>query len=242
MHNYTSIFHVGILDDLHNYFPDVLYNSERFTTVQELLQYIQHQARTQLNPFDRGQREYNNNNRPVNQTINPVNTYVQIPVVDVSGNTQTPITSNINIRNNNNNNTNPQTPPPRIRPAVRTTVYPPLRRSTPITSAYFYENYDDSIMGVNTLSNLFNLALNPSIANMIDVPIIPTNQQIDRATTLLTTAQQEPCAICQEGMDTSGLRRINQCQHTFHQSCIDTWFQSGVTCPICRIDIRRVDE
>jgi hypothetical protein len=236
MHNYTSIFRVGILDDLHNYFPDILYNSERFTTVQDLLQYIQHQARTQLNPFDRGQREYNNNtnNRPINQTINPVNTYVQIPVVDTSGNVA-PITSNIT---SNLNNT--QTPPPRIRPSARTTVYPPLRRSTPITSAYFYENYDDSIIGVNTLSNLFNLALNPSIANMIDVPIIPTNQQIDRATTVLTTApaQQEPCAICQESMDTLGLRRINQCNHTFHQSCIDTWFQSHVTCPTCRHDIR----
>jgi len=240
MQSNTSIFRVGILDDLHNYFPDILYNSGRFTSVQDLLQYIQHQARTQLNPFDRGQREYNNNNnRPVNQTINPVNTYVQIPIVDTSGNVA-PITSNIS----SNITSNPQTPPPRIRPTTRTTVYPPLRRSTPITSAYFYENYDDTIIGVNTLSNLFNLALNPSIANMIDVPVIPTNQQIDRATTVLTTAptQQEPCAICQEAMDTSGLRRINQCNHTFHQSCIDTWFQSGVTCPICRIDIRRVDE
>jgi hypothetical protein len=31
---------------------------------------------------------------------------------------------------------------------------------------------------------------------------------------------------------------MNVCHHTFHKSCIDTWFQENVHCPVCRHDIR----
>ncbi len=235
MNNYTSIFHVGILDDLHNYFPDLLYNSDRFNSVQSVLQYIQEQARTRCNPFEQGLRNYNLNRRPQNQTINPAPP-VQIPVVDVSGNHTT---SNISEHT---------TPPVRLRNRLNTPVAP-LRRSaySLVYPDYTSENIIglDSLSGINTLSSLFTLALNPSIANMIDVPIIPTNEQIDRATTVLPSNHtiREPCAICQEGIDTSSsVRRINRCQHSFHQSCIDPWFQTSVTCPICRTDIRHAND
>jgi len=107
-----------------------------------------------------------------------------------------------------------------------------------------YPDYEENIIGINginALSNLFNIALNPS---MIDVPVIPTNQQIDRATTVLAAHTiREPCAICQEGIDSSSpVRRINRCQHSFHQTCIDPWFQTSVTCPICRTDIRATND
>jgi putative component of membrane protein insertase Oxa1/YidC/SpoIIIJ protein YidD len=234
MNNYTSIFHVGILDDLHNYFPDLLYNSDRFESVQSVLQYIQEQARTRCNPFEQGLRDYNQNRRPQNQTINPVP--VQIPVVDISGNHTT---SNIS---------GPTTPPVYVRTRLNTPTAP-LRRSA--AYSLVYPDYSDehliginSLSGINTLSNLFSLALNPSIANMIDVPIIPTNQQIDQSTTILAAHTiREPCAICQEGIDSSStVRRINRCQHAFHRSCIDPWFETSVTCPICRTDIRHAND
>jgi len=210
------------LDDLHNYFPDLLYNSNRFQTVQDVLHYIQSQARTQFNPFEQGQNSYNRyvNNRQ-NTVVQPPLT--QIPVTqtrqDISG-IETPV-------------------------RIRTTTMPPPhapRRRVPI-SYYFTEDlinnqYDENIIG-STLTNLFNIALNPS--SMTDVPIVPTNQQVDSATTLAinSTAISEPCAICQDIIEVNTRsRRINLCQHTFHQPCIDTWFQSSVTCPICRTDIR----
>jgi hypothetical protein len=34
------------------------------------------------------------------------------------------------------------------------------------------------------------------------------------------------------------VRRLNRCGHTFHTTCIDTWFQRNVHCPVCRHDIR----
>ena len=58
MSNNTSIFNIGLLDDLHNYFPDILYNSGRFHTVQDVLTYIQQQAKFRFNLFDYGARQY----------------------------------------------------------------------------------------------------------------------------------------------------------------------------------------
>jgi len=220
MNSYTSIFRVGLLEDLHNYFPDLLYNSNRFQNVQDVLQYIQGQARTQFNPFEQGQNSYNRYmNNQQNTVIQPPLT--QIPVTqgtqDISGST-----------------------PIRVR---TTSTHPPAPRRRVPVSYYFTEDlinnhYDENIIG-STLTNLFNIVLNST--SMIDVPIIPTNQQIDSATTLATnsTAISEPCAICQDMIEANThSRRINRCQHTFHQPCIDTWFQSSVTCPICRTDIR----
>lgn len=54
------------------------------------------------------------------------------------------------------------------------------------------------------------------------------------------------CSICQSHTleDLSGAaagttwRRIRQCGHMFHTSCIDRWFSQNIHCPLCRTDIR----
>jgi len=54
------------------------------------------------------------------------------------------------------------------------------------------------------------------------------------------------CSICQSHVleDLSGStvgntwRRIRQCGHMFHTSCIDRWFSQNIHCPLCRTDIR----
>ena len=56
--SYTRVYEISLLDDIHNYFPDILYNSSRFVGVQDLLQYIQQQTRARFNLFDYGQRQY----------------------------------------------------------------------------------------------------------------------------------------------------------------------------------------
>jgi len=229
MNNYTSIFRVGILDDLHNYFPDLLYNSDRFRSVQDVLRYIQRGAR--MNPFEQGLREYNNRGNRDNHIIQPT----QIPITDVSGVPYT--SSNIQVH------TDPplETPIPvtPVRSHTERATLPAVRRR-PVT--YYWADslipnrYDNNIIDTSMLTNLFTMALNQ---NFTDVPVVPTNGQVDAATTLGTSGSTEQCAICQDVMDPSqSIRRINRCQHAFHRPCIDTWFESGVTCPICRIDIR----
>lgn len=55
---YVRVYEVPLLDDIHNYFPDVLYNSSRFTSVPLLLAYVQDQVRSRFNLFDYGRRQY----------------------------------------------------------------------------------------------------------------------------------------------------------------------------------------
>jgi len=47
--------------------------------------------------------------------------------------------------------------------------------------------------------------------------------------------QHEECTICRSPLQEHDIcRQINQCQHSFHQQCLDTWFNRHTTCPICR--------
>ena len=115
---------------------------------------------------------------------------------------------------------------------------PPVARRSQPTTYYWANSLIPNYYENNTsmLANLFTMALNQ---NYTDVPVVPTNQQVDVATTLGRSDTTEQCAICQDAMENSqSIRRINRCQHAFHRSCIDTWFESGVTCPICLLDIR----
>jgi hypothetical protein len=88
-----------------------------------------------------------------------------------------------------------------------------------------------------------------------DVPVVPTNQQIDDASTLLVPVEVPPetiCSVCQHhyydvenditqvdirtGVDWMW-RRLH-CNHSCHRPCIDQWFTQSVLCPICRADVR----
>ncbi|CAA3014986.1 RING-H2 finger ATL29-like [Olea europaea subsp. europaea] len=43
------------------------------------------------------------------------------------------------------------------------------------------------------------------------------------------------CAVClDEFSDNDVLRLVILCSHVFHQECIDLWFESHKTCPVCR--------
>lgn len=46
------------------------------------------------------------------------------------------------------------------------------------------------------------------------------------------------CAVClQEAINGERIRRLPKCNHCFHVQCIDAWFQSHSTCPLCRNDV-----
>jgi hypothetical protein len=56
-----SIYGVQLLDDLHNYFPELLYNSGRFHNVQDVLQYIIAVTRRRFDLFTYGREVYSAN-------------------------------------------------------------------------------------------------------------------------------------------------------------------------------------
>jgi len=50
--------------------------------------------------------------------------------------------------------------------------------------------------------------------------------------------QETECSICLFGYEKGDELRKLICSHTFHKECIDNWFKSSSTCPICRTDIK----
>ena len=51
---YERVYEVTLLDDLHNYFPAILYEPDRFRTVSELLTYIRQRTIRRFNLFEYG--------------------------------------------------------------------------------------------------------------------------------------------------------------------------------------------
>ncbi|KAL7143686.1 hypothetical protein ABFS83_08G208700 [Erythranthe nasuta] len=45
------------------------------------------------------------------------------------------------------------------------------------------------------------------------------------------------CSVCLSILeDGETARTLPNCKHTFHAECIDKWFDTNSTCPICRVD------
>lgn len=65
--NYQYVYNVNMLDDLHNYFPDLLYNQEQFQNTRDVLRYIREQTQNRFNLFRRGQNLYNDRDSVIEQ-------------------------------------------------------------------------------------------------------------------------------------------------------------------------------
>jgi Ring finger domain len=231
----VSIFNVQLLDDLHNYFPDILYNSNRFETVQDLLRYIQEQTRTRFNLYDAGRNRYMQGRNVVQQpdTGGTVQPTAAQPIATRPTATQPTATQSTAAQPTQSPLRELLTGAPRLVPSRRNHVsqfYFPLN---PLSYT------EDIIMNDNT-SSIINLLVQ-GLNNQEPVVVRPTQEQITSATSVQTisAALEDPCAICQEIMDPGTvIRKINACEHSFHVNCIDTWFRRSVNCPNCRADIR----
>ena len=52
------------------------------------------------------------------------------------------------------------------------------------------------------------------------------------------TNNNDKCEVCHENINNDDiLRKINTCSHSFHQECIDMWFESHDSCPYCNTKI-----
>ncbi|KAF5809778.1 putative transcription factor C2H2 family [Helianthus annuus] len=68
------------------------------------------------------------------------------------------------------------------------------------------------------------------------VKMIPVTQFIRKSES--DKGKSTECAICLgEYEDDEWVKTIPTCSHVFHVSCIDTWFQSHSSCPLCRSDV-----
>ena len=76
-------------------------------------------------------------------------------------------------------------------------------------------------------------------------PIVrPTLENLRTNTTIELFIENENtdnelCTICRQNFENNDiLRTINHCNHHFHLTCIDRWFENHISCPFCRHDIR----
>jgi hypothetical protein len=260
---YETLYGVGLLDDLHNYFPAVLYEPQAFQTVPGLLRYIHTQARNRFDLFSLGQREYRTSHpapppapapAPAPPSSGVSSVHLQATSVDLSGN-QAPTNS---------------------------TLPSPVRRAlggflagSPIGTSLQYtlnlpeqeDEEDETQLTTHLLAALLQLPAAPLTRNMVlpnlnngrltmeqmiygrnnmdqflqPVVVRPTVEQISANTTVgrLVSDTENTCAICQDTLtaEQEG-RKLNACGHWFHKNCIDTWLEGNVHCPVCRHDIR----
>lgn len=255
---YVHQYDVPFLDDLHNYFPAILYDPAAFVSVQDLLFYIQSQMRRRFDLFSRGQEAYNSERRGgigrrVEQGAAPVPAPVPAARAfrTASGPGPGPGTS-----------VPRPTPLPRggVHPILGTTVTPPVRvvtqpirrnlfdwgtimASDPFLTASLETSESTNPFLDTTALNLLTTLLNATnVPSQTLEPVVVrlTQQQIQDGSTIETVdSEDEMCAICQDRIPAgSQARKLTVCGHRFHVGCIDTWFQRDVHCPMCRFDIR----
>ena len=256
--NYEAFYGVGLLDDIHNYFPALLYDHGRFQSIQQVLSYVRSQMNQRFNLYNFGTEQYRTTYiSPVPVwTTQPVQIPPTNPFTEGPGVLRTPFTEGPGVLRppftpHENTNT-PRTPPP------TPPIVPPFR----VVS--LWEENDMALanellsllgssvnhtpnLGVRALRSTFSSRLNPSAPPFFQnnsflqpVTVRPSMRVIEENSEILTGISGSPiCAICQEAIETSSrCRRLRTCQHTYHQTCIDTWFQESVFCPTCRHDIR----
>lgn len=199
-----------VLNEMHNLFPAFLYDNAQFRNVDDVFLYVENQMNDRFNIF--------NSNRNSYRQRNPRHVF----------------TPN-NTRGGGRRGRGAQRGP-----SHRAPVEP--MRTAPQNSFLSSRSPSASPVRINA-DFLRNLVVAAIIDPSFDEPVlvIPSVEQLASSTTIITAAVdlETPCAVCQDHMNQGQeLRSLNVCGHAFHTTCIDTWFQRNVHCPVCRHDIR----
>jgi len=242
-----SLYPSSLLNELHTWFPDILYNPGRFHNVQDLLAYIRQIA--DISPYQRGLYQYQSRiqmTRPQQVSSNPFASQPFPTFGSAASNTVPPRPERRMPRPSVN-----QVEPEMSYEYTATTSI----NGTPVTARISTLPISASIIESDDMENLteqsINTMLNQLLSNNIlrnfldqNVVVAPTTQQIELASSVenVSSTLEDNCTICQDAMeDGQQVRRLSHCHHVFHKSCIDTWFQRNVHCPTCRHDIREVE-
>jgi len=219
-------YSIGLLNDLHEHFPDLLYRPQRFQHVPDVLAYIIGVANT--NPYQQARDHANREQKEEEHES------VDAIFRALYGSVPNPPVRSVGIG---------ASQPVGIggTSSYRSSFGTSRRMNViPISS-----NNSASSLLSTFISGVMGEPIAPNLQSFLDQPVIihPTEQQMERATTLTTSlrVQNDACAICQDMIEEGQTMRIlNYCMHSFHQECIDTWLGRHVTCPTCRHDIREL--
>lgn len=250
--NYETLYGVGLLDDLHNHFPALLYDTNRFNSVRDVLMYITQNTRNRFDLFSFGQRNYMQTNLPPAPSHRDMNPNEMPPLIRE----QNTVRANRDISGagvHQPRSAFPPVPSPSYADAARRGV--PLSQNPLSASVELYTEdlvLDNSALSLMNLVNLISGFPGAGLGrgggrfanpNMEDVVVSATEQEIEAGSTRSFPEAETVCSICQDNIGTNEMgRKLTHCGHTFHIRCIDTWFSRNVHCPICRHDIREQSE
>lgn len=225
MSRYTRHYGIKLFDDLHNYFPALIYEPDAFSDFGDVLFYVREQMRRNMDLFSAGQRTYVSVDRSAfpSRRIPVRNTRLNQTVVPLTG--LSALT--------------PMPPMPTINRIPINTVH----YDTDLASLNSLMNLLSAAVATPLQTNTQNIRNLPA-SFMEPVPVRPTRDEIINGSAIeIVDSDDESCAICQDAMAPgSESRCLSACDHRFHVGCIDTWFQSSVRCPVCRHDIRQLTE
>ena len=230
---YERVYDVGLLDDLHNYFPGLLYEQERFRSVPDILAYIRQNTSRRFNLYEYGSRQYLQQNRT------PQNTFTrQTPVVNRWAQPPPSVAPLYEFDLTNESDLSALFPLLRSLdrlaglspyPVPQQPIVSPIQRAT--AQAATAATAATAAQRVNRFAGIFE-----------DIVVHSSQELIDSASNMRTLLMdlEGSCSICQDRMrQGENVRRLNVCQHEFHGACIDNWFlHQSVLCPVCRHDIR----
>lgn len=223
---YQHIYNIHLLNEIHNYFPDILYNRQRFQNIQDLLSYIQEVS--EISPYDRGLQQYR---------------------IDQSRNLRTqPSRYRYEERVNNTRRDTTDTSLPNTNIPPITTTTPETRETREIREIRETDRLINNVLnGFSVVigTTNFEQILEENLQSFLNQTIIvsPTANQIQNASITFAAIERQDdiCAICREEIIVEQqVRRLSYCNHYFHKVCIDSWFLRNVHCPTCRHDIRDI--
>ena len=243
LQHYEHVYGVVLLDDLHNYFPALLYEQNRFHSVSSVFHYVRAQMNRRFNLYQYGASLY------APPSTLPQQQEQRLPrvIIPPSPLTQTRM---------------PEPPTPTPAPTVIREVDP---LSSVLSAQMLLNLFDLATRGVESedppaIPQM--PAANPPIVRRLLQPRRPTNlgrwdgvgfspvlvrptpEVLARATLELNGTQVPEntiCTICQDTISpvaSTIARKLLPCGHFYHRGCIDEWFTRSVLCPTCRHDIR----
>jgi len=214
--DYTVVYGVGLLDDIHNYFPALLYDSGRFQNTTQIFHYVRHQLNERFNLFSYGASLYTASAPASNNSV---------PTTPTTPATPAPARL---LRSDT------------ARGADSLTSATTLQTMTALLGLLRLPEDIDMDFRIPRMTPMRRTAQAWSFSDPIVVR--PSAQVIATATERVdgsSLAENTGCAICQDTIsNTESARRLRACGHVYHTGCIDEWFHRSVFCPACRHDIR----
>lgn len=227
---YQVVYGVGLLDDVHNYFPALLYDQGRFQNITNVFSYVRSQLNNRFNLYAYGAR------LAQAQAQGQASASPAAAAAAAAAPIYTTTT----------------TPPPLFRSFRGTTTSDNEVMAsaslllnmlnlglegesgfTPLRAGTFGTGGTGGTGGGVWAAFRAPVIVAPSTA------VLASNTSILNASDVSNNLVGVVCTICQDTVVPTDLcRRLNACQHVYHKACIDEWFTRSVFCPSCRHDVR----